>query len=685
MSKIQTFLLNNRTFILLFSATLIVYGLTFYKRQADYRYWLENSQEYVVDQVTAMSGMDAYYWLKMARELDKGTLGKGEGHPLKGYPDKVKFAIKDTPSLLARFISFTRNFTGGDYYRAGILLVSILAGLFVFPLFFYFNRLGFGAAAIMGGLVGSFSQAHYIRTMAARLDTDLLNIFFPLAASCFILPISRDKSRRANILLAMAAGLTIYLFNLWYQTPAFIFVYLFILALYLLLGRVHWQQIVIILPVFLLFCGPEYVLQIMGSFRLFLRAYVSPPPTGLIAWPNILDTVTEAQKLGIETKLLRLHGFFPMVVAGFAGLVVLYLRRFRQMIPITPLIILGLWSLTGPVRFLMYLAPFIGIGIGVLIELLISFAAPKVRRLSIPVPLISVSCMFIIFFATSAHTKFYHHPRPIISAQTTRAILDIKGIVPPHSAMFTPFWEYGYPLMEIGDFATYHDGGLQGGMRTTLIAKALISPRQSDMVSFLSYLEDYGFRHLNSVIRKEKLPADKMMELVFDYSGEFMGENVYILYLLDPIWKMYSLSHFGTWDFERKKSNRMDYVELFCKSLVNNIMTCNDGTIDLEQGLMNDGTTDIPINAALFVNDGYVVNRQDYRTDAGYYLQVLMKNGKVYMILVATNRLFKTNFNQQFLLGNYDRRYFEEVYNNYPLARVLKVKNRAEKTKKPDE
>jgi hypothetical protein len=46
----------------------------------------------------------------------------------------------------------------------------------------------------------------------------------------------------------------------------------------------------------------------------------------------------------------------------------------------------------------------------------------------------------------------------------------------------------------------------------------------------------------------------------------------------------------------------------------------------------------------------------------------------VYMTLVADERLFKTNFNQQFLLGNYDRRYFAEVYNNFPVARVLKVK-----------
>jgi dolichyl-diphosphooligosaccharide--protein glycosyltransferase len=89
---------------------------------------------------------------------------------------------------------------------------------------------------------------------------------------------------------------------------------------------------------------------------------------------------------------------------------------------------------------------------------------------------------------------------------------------------------------------------------------------------------------------------------------------------------------------------------------------------------MNDGTTDIPLSGALFVNDGYVVDQKYYDHDGGYYLQVLMKDNKTVMILVADERLFLTNFNQQYLLGNYDRRYFEEVYNNFPVARVLKVK-----------
>ncbi|MBW2466810.1 MAG: hypothetical protein JRF02_05865 [Deltaproteobacteria bacterium] len=683
MKILQGSISSHRTFLLLFLCTVIVYGISFYGRQASYSYWMDNRDSYVVDGVTAMAGPDSYYWLLQARELDKGTLGQGKAHPLKGYPDRVKLAIKDTPSLLAKLISLTKNFTGGDYHRAGLLLIPLLAGLFVFPLFFYFHRLGFGASAVLGGLIGSFSNTYYTRTRMGRVDTDLLNTFFPLLAGYFILMMNRERTWRANILLAIGAGLTMNLHTQWYQQPAFILIYLVSMAVYLLFTRVSWKQIIVILIIYLAASGPEYVMQIIWSVKVFLKAYISRPPTGQIAWPNILHTVGEAQERGILINLKRMHGFLPIVITGFAGLIFLCLGRFKQMIPVAPLLALGIWALTGPNRFAMYQAPFIGIGAGVIIELLVRYAADHAWLPKRSAPAVSVVLMFVLFFTTAGYTGFLKHPSPVLDAPTTRALLDIKKTVPKHSAMFTPYWELGYPLMEIGDFATYHDGGLQGGIRTTLASKAMMSDRQKDMVSLLSYLEDYGFNHLNSVIKKESLSANQLMELVYDYPKSFSGENVYVLYIEKMIWKMYSLSYIGNWDFNRKKSNRTDYVEIFCKSLVNNIMTCTDGTVDLNRGFMNDGTTDIPLRGAYFVNDGYIVDRKNYPHDEGYYLQVIMIKGKVHMILVADASLFQTNFNQQFLLGNYDRRYFEEVYNNFPVARLLRVKKTAKSGKDP--
>jgi dolichyl-diphosphooligosaccharide--protein glycosyltransferase len=508
-----------------------------------------------------------------------------------------------------------------------------------------------------------------------RVDTDILNTFFPLVAACLVLFMSRDKTWKANLGLSIGAGLTMYLFTWWYQQPIFILVYLLVMAVHLVIGRVHWKQTVTILVVFLLASGPEHLSQVMANLQTFLSAYVSPPPTGGVVWPNILDTVAEAQKRTLPTKLNMLHGYVPLVYAGFVGLGYLCLRRFRQMIPLAPLVALGVWAIVGPNRFVMYLAPLVGVGTGVLLEVVIRFAGKKVKTPQLLLPVVSIALMFTLFFSTAAHTGFYTHAGPIIPASMVRSLLNIKRIVPQHSAMFTPYWEYGYALMEIGDFATYHDGGLQGGMRTTLTSKAMMSDDQGDMVSLISYLEDYGFNPLSAQIRKEKLSADDVMERVFSYPEEFKGDNVHVLYLEGMIWKLPALSIFGTWNFKDRKSESLDYVELHCFSMIDNVMRCHDGTIDLNLGFMNDGTVDIPLRAALFVNDGYVIDRRDYDRDDGYYLQVLEKNGKIFRIFVADEKLFRTNFNQQYLLGYFDQRYFEEVYNDYPAARVLKVKN----------
>jgi len=675
MKTSQTFFSKWRTPLLLFAGILIVYGLSFYQRQNDYSsFWMNNSQDYVVENVTSLTTKDGYYWLKMARELDKGTLGKGQAEITKGYPDLQKLALQDTPSLLAVLISFAKNFTNGDYYRAGIFLVPILSGLFVFPLFFYFNKLGFGASAIYGGLIATFGHAYYDRTMMGRVDTDLLNTFFPLVVACFILFMGREKSWRANLCLSFASGLTMYLFTWWYQQPIFIAVYLLVMAVYLVFSRVSWKQIIPILLVFLLASGPEHVTQVLASLQTFLKAYVSPQPTGGIAWPNIMSTVAEVQNRTIGTKLKMLHGFVPLVYVGFAGLAYLCVRRFRQMLPVAPLIALGVWAMVGPNRFVMYLAPIIGVGTGVFLEVLIKYTWQKIKAPQTMLPVVSLSLMFALFFSTARYTGFYAHAGPIIPASMVKALLEIKRVVPKNSAMFTPYWEYGYPLMEIGDFATYHDGSLHGGIRTTLTSKATMSDDQAEMVSLISYLEDSGFNPLSAKIRREKLSADDLMDLVFGYPKEFKGENVYVIYLEEMLWKLSSLSYFGTWDFKARKSESLDFVELDCFSMANNVMRCSDGTIDLNRGFMNDGSVDIPLRAALFVDNGYVVERFDYDRDEGYYLQVLEKNGKIFRILVADEQLFRTNFNQQYLLGYYDQRYFEEVYNDFPVARVLRVK-----------
>jgi dolichyl-diphosphooligosaccharide--protein glycosyltransferase len=446
-NQLKSLLADKQATLLIFLCVLAVYGLSYYKRQASYTYWLENPSEYVVENVTAMSTMDAYWWLKIAKDMDEGRTGKDLTDPIKEDPD---LGLPENPTCLQT------HQPGQEFYRwratRRVAARPILAGirLSAFSIQYLFGL------AILGGLVGSFSWAYYSRSAMGCADTDLLNLFFPMAVSALVVQINKERTFRANLLLAVGAGLMMYLFNWWYQLPLFFLVYLVFIAAYLFLVRLPWKQIAWLLLAFALASGPHYVWQSIDSLQNLLAAFFSPKITGQIVWPDIMTTIQEVRTSDLVTKLKDLYDFLPVVFAGLAGLLWLYIVRCKQMVPITPLVLIGIWSLFGPVRFTMYLSPFIGIGAGVLIELVARQAGKKFRLHPLATSVLAIALMLAIFFPTISDTAYNYIPGPAVPAEMTKAFLEIKRIVPKHSAMFS-WWADGYPLMEIGEFATYHD------------------------------------------------------------------------------------------------------------------------------------------------------------------------------------------------------------------------------------
>ena len=666
--------MKRHTFLILMLSAIIVYGISAYKRYDVYKTWQKYKNYYFIDNITAMTTLDAYYWLKMARDFDNGKLGKDLIDPLKEYPDGAKYPEK--PNLLVYLISLTHKATGLDYYRSGLLLIPILAGLFCIPLFFYFYKIGYGEAAIFGGLLGNFSYAYYVRSTMGRVDTDLLNIFFPILISLFLLLIRRENRYIKNIIYSVLAGISMTLFIWWYQKPGFLFVYIFFFVFYLLAQKVKLRDLVLFSAIFLLFAGPLNVINGFGNILGFLQSYFFPKPTGQIVWPDIMQTITESQKRGVIETLKMIHEVWPLVIIGFLGLLYLYVIRFKEMLVISPVIILGLLSLVGSNRFAMYLVPFIGVGVGVVVCEIVRYLFKFLKLKSVYAEALNISLMFGIFFISLNNTAYSVVLPPSIEPDVTKSFLELKHKLPKNSAMFT-WWDYGYALMDIGEFATYHDGGAHGGLRSTLVATGLARADQKDLYNLISYLEKYKFQRLQKAIIDDNISADEMLSEVFNYNEGFSGKDVYILYTKDMIGKFGAISVFGTWDYEKKKSSPMGYNILSCSKMEKNTLYCSDSKIDLNSGVMQVGPQRLPLKRILFVNNGYVQEEREFFSN-GYTIQMLMKDNAIFSIQLLNEELFKTNFNQQFILGRYDKNYFEEVYNNFLTARVFKVLKKRE-------
>ena len=275
---------------------LAVYFLSGYKRFESYKKWEEKKDIYFVDNMPAMTTLDAYYWLKIAKDYDNGKLGKVDIDSLKTYPDGEKF--RNTPPMLPWLISFIHKTFDLDYYRAGLFLIPFLAGLFCIPLFFYMQRLGYGESAVIGGLLGSFSYSYYVRSMMGRVDTDLLNIFFPILVSFFILLMKKDNSLKKNLVLSILAGLSMFMFIWWYEKTGFILVYLLCILVYLFIQKVENKNIALIAVTFCIASNPVYTFGSLGQLIDFFNAYFFPKPAGQIFWPDIMKTIIESKKRG---------------------------------------------------------------------------------------------------------------------------------------------------------------------------------------------------------------------------------------------------------------------------------------------------------------------------------------------------------------------------------------------------
>jgi undecaprenyl-diphosphooligosaccharide--protein glycosyltransferase len=142
------------------------------------------------------------------------------------------------------------------------------------------------------------------------------------------------------------------------------------------------------------------------------------------------------------------------------------------------------------------------------------------------------------------------------------------------------------------------------------------------------------------------------------------------LFTEDLIHKFGALNYYGNWNFKLKKSKVYNYQKLYCESFDNNVLHCSGVKFDLNKGYTSGHAK---IKKALFVQDGYVKEQKQFFDD-GVIVELIMRKDELMYVLVCNDRIYNTNFNQMYILGNYNKRYFEEAYNNYPYARMFRVK-----------
>jgi len=273
--------------------------------------------------------------------------------------------------------------------------------------------------------------------------------------------------------------------------------------------------------------------------------------------------------------------------------------------------------------------------------------------------------MGFFFWLISEQTAISFVPGPSIHTGLYATFLEVKKRVPEDSALLT-WWDYGYAITDATGFATFHDGGGQTSPKTYFIARGLISSDPEELYDITQYLATKGNRGIseNNTSPAALLAAVRNPKLK-------PWNPIYLFFTADMTGKYGAISKLGSWDIVNGGSKPRGYQNLTCNKITNEEMSCRGAKIDLKAGKINN---QVPLKRLVFIRDGQVLREQEFRHAQGYTLQLLVSGQRIVEVQLIDDVVFRSNYNQMFLLGRYDRELFEETYNAFPFSRLYRVK-----------
>jgi len=609
----------------------------------------------------------------------------------------------------------------------------VLASLFILPLGIFFFQIGVPVSGLLGGLIGTFAGGYYMRSSIGRIDTDMLNLFFPVLAGLLILLAGKTKTERSVLLYALGAGLSLFLFQWWYDRAGFTLAYFMVLVFSLFVQRIRFRTILVGAFLFVLCIQPATFMSGTGDVQRFLKGYFTIEDAREVvidngktpaSFPNTMTTISEVDHVQMNEVLRRVLSNTTLDWFGFLGFFGVTIFKWRVLLPLVPMLALGVLSFQSSNRFIMYLAPFIGIGLGWLLQLVVEgafyvltqrrkvdkkahSAAEKTNHsdakvvtqrrkdakglktkltetgLGATTPSTSHALlptshylnwirqgalylgMGVFFWLISGQTAISFVPGPSIHTGLYATFLEVKKRVPEDAALLT-WWDYGYAITDATGLATFHDGGGQQSPKTYFIARGLISHDPDELFDITQYLATEGNRGiaLNNTSPEALLSAVRNPQ-------QKPWDPIYLFFTADMTGKYGAISKLGSWDIAKGGSKPSGYQNLACNKITNEKMNCRGAKIDLKAGKINN---QVALKRMVFIRDGKVLREQEFGHAQGYILQLLVAGNQIVEVQLIDEEVYRSNYNQMFLLGRYRKDLYEETYNAFPFSRLFKVK-----------
>jgi dolichyl-diphosphooligosaccharide--protein glycosyltransferase len=226
----------------------------------------------------------------------------------------------------------------------------------------------------------------------------------------------------------------------------------------------------------------------------------------------------------------------------------------------------------------------------------------------------------------------------------------------------------------LGRFASYHDGSSHG-LVSYLIARALSGERQEELYGTLAYVNRTGQKNMLELLEASSVPEEVLKQAARD-PGPVERDDIFVLYLDTMIPKYAAIHYLGTWDLARGVGSADGYQKLECKEWAAGKIDCGEMIIDTRTGYVNENLT---VEKIIYVRNGHRAEETVLQPGSGIYLQVLAGERGVSDLFLISERVFRSNFNRMYMLGEYDSTWFELVHDDFPTARVFRLRRDADR------
>lgn len=685
--------------VLYFFLFLVTLFWGIFIRFDDAKIWRENQNSYFYQKEPLYSEYDSFFFARLALDIKEGIFKNGFADNFRFFPDNkipVKKELEEdfTPKyqisghLVSVLWAYLSKITGLNLAELTWWLIPFLAVSVTIPLYFYFYQIKIPWAGIIGGLLTITSPMYWGRTNLMRLDHDILNLTLPFLIAYFFYRFFEETSEKRKYLWICLSSLTLIFYQLWYGHPNlnFVLVLMFLLR-YFWEKKLAWGEkdlfytAILVLPqIWYLYLGPWHLYFQVKTLVFNIK---SPSSAEILFkdFPNIFISISELQKLSFKEvfDFVILSPIFG--VLGLIGAFLVFLFYFKKLIFIFPFFGIGLLSFFSGARFTMYLAPFIGIGLGFIVHLIFErlFIYVNIYKEEYKQQIIKAIVGVFLFFAVFLVQKpvWNYFSTPKIFASLVKDMEFLKQHTPSTATIWS-WWDYGYAFQLYARRAVFHDGGSQGTPKTYFVARSFTTSFPEEAWNITSFITNYGLYGIANFL-KNGMSAKELVERV--QKGEFskpLEIPVYWVFTGDLIYKFAWIHYFGSYDFIKKQGTFGNYITpTECNLIEKDILSCSDikAQIDLKNGYIST-TKNVLYIKNFYLRDKDKLIEKKFKENGDYVVELIKTSSNSWSIFLLEPFLENTLFNQMFLLRKYDSKYFELVLDDFPHMVVYKVKSK---------